>query len=117
MNLEEKLTALLKTICLRVKPDFAPINTERPYITYQQIGGQAPDFLDGAVPTIENAEIQINVWADSRMVAKGLMRQIEVALIQAAELQASPVSACVSDFDPDIPIYGSRQDFSVWADR
>jgi len=117
MTLEEKLTALLKTICPRVKPDFAPVNTERPYITYQQIGGEAPDFLDGAVPTVENAEIQINVWADSRSAAKGLMMRIEVALIQATALQASPVSASVSDFDVDIPVYGSRQDFSVWSNR
>lgn len=117
MNLEQKLVALIRTICPRVSPDFAPTNTARPYVTFQQIGGEVPTFVDNTVPSIENAEIQINVWTDSRLEAKGLMKLIEEALIVSTTVQARPLSACVSDFDADMAVYGSRQDFSIWADR
>lgn len=117
MILEQKLVALIRTVCPRVSPDFAPTNTPRPYVTFQQVGGQALSFVDNTVPSIENAEIQVNVWADSRLEAKSLMKLIEEALIVTTAVQARPLSACVSDFDSDMAVYGSRQDFSIWADR
>lgn len=117
MTLEEHLTALLQGICPRAYCDFAPVGTERPYVTYQQIGGEVVDFLDNTLPSKENAQIQVNVWSDTRAEAKALIKQVEAAMIAATMFQASPQAAAVSDFDPDIPVYGSRQDFSVWADR
>ena len=117
MMLEEKLVALIRPICPRVRPDFAPANTERPYVTFQQIGGEVPTFLDDQIPTSENAEVQVNVWASSRVEAKTLMKKIEETLLQATSVAARPLSACSGDFDADMEIYGSRQDFSIWADR
>jgi hypothetical protein len=117
MTLEEKLTALLRTICPRSYCDFAPTDTLRPYVTYQQIGGEALTFMDNAVPSKENAEIQVNVWSDSRLEAKSLIKQIEAALIQTIDMQARPVSASRADFDADMKWYGASQDFTIWADR
>lgn len=117
MMLEEQLVALMRPLCPRVHPDFAPTNTLRPYVTFQQVGGVALDFVDTTVPSKENAEVQVNVWASTRKEAKTLMKQIEVALIQATAIDARPVSACASDFDADMEVYGSRQDFSIWAER
>lgn len=117
MTLEEKLFAALTAICPRVFQDFAPTNTPRPYVTFQQIGGETVEFLDRAVASKENAYVQVNVWADTRKEAKGTIQQIEVALVQATEFQASPQAAPSNDFDPDMDRYSSMQDFSVWADR
>jgi len=117
MTVETDLTALLKTICTRTFPDFAPVGTARPYVTYQQIGGAAPVFVDNTVPDTENGEFQINVWADTRMQAKDLIKQIEAALILETQFQARPIGAAVSDFDADVPVYGARQDFSIWSVR
>lgn len=117
MTLEEKLVALLKSICPRTFPDFAPTDTQRPYVTWQQIGGDTVDFIDNAVPSQENALIQVNVWSDRRTEAKDVIKQIEAALIQAPGLQARPQGAAASDADPDMGRYCSRQDFSIWADR
>jgi len=108
---------LLRAICPRTFCDFAPTDTPRPYVTYQQFGGEVPSFLDRTVPDKENASIQINVWSDTRAEAKGLIKQIEAAMIGATVFQASPQAACSSDFDADMARYGSRQDFSVWSDR
>ena len=45
--METDLTTLLLAICPRVFPDVAPLSTARPYITYQQIGGQSLRFVEG----------------------------------------------------------------------
>jgi hypothetical protein len=117
MTLESTLVAVLKTVCVRTFVNFAQSNTQRPYVTFQQIGGQAIDVLGREVPSKENAEMQINVWADSGSEAKTLIKSIEQALILSTEFQAAPLAAAASDFDSDIPVHGSRQDFSIWADR
>jgi hypothetical protein len=117
MTLEELLQTELLAVCPRSFSDFAPTDTPRPYVTWQQVGGEALQFIDRTVPSKENAVIQVNVWADSRMQAKSLIRAIEVRLIGATSIQASPEAAAVSDFDPDMDRFCSRQDFNVWADR
>ncbi|MBD8531574.1 MULTISPECIES: DUF3168 domain-containing protein [unclassified Massilia] len=117
MTLEEKLFAELVAVCSRVFPDFASTGTERPYVTFQQIGGQSIACLDNTLPSKENADMQINVWADSRKQAKTLILAIEARLTGATTIQASPQGAAVSDFDADMARYCSRQDFNIWADR
>lgn len=117
MSLESTLTALLKTVSPRTFADFAPATTERPYITFQQIGGQVISLLTNQVASKENAEMQINVWADSRTAAKTAIKQIEAALVGSGDFIARPLGAAVSDFDADMNRFCSRQDFSIWADR
>lgn len=117
MGLEEKLTALLSEICPNTFCDFAPIDTPRPYVTWQQIGGDADTYIDRVVSSKRNAFIQVNVWSDRREEANTMMLQIEAALIEAVQLQAEPMAAMSSDFDADMLRYGSQQDFSIWADR
>jgi hypothetical protein len=117
MTLESKLIAILKTLTPRTFADFAPTTTERPYITFQQIGGEVIRPLANVMPSKENAEMQINVWADSRPAAKAAIKQIEAMLTETFELTARAQGAAVSDFDADMERYCSRQDFSIWADR
>ena len=117
MALESSIQTLLLTLCDRVFTDFAPMSTTRPYITWQQIGGQAVTFYENAVPSKENALIQVNVWASTRSEATSLSKQIEEAFTEATTFQSRPVSARVNDADPDLKIYSNRQDFTCWADR
>jgi hypothetical protein len=117
MAIEKALREVLLAVCPRVFYDFAPVSTPRPYITFQQIGGAAPSYVDATVSSKLNGEFQINVWADKRIEASGLARQIEAALIAAPAFDARPVGALVADFDADIPVYGARQDFDIWSDR
>jgi len=117
MTLEERLYIELAAVCPRAFPDFAPPETERPYVTFQQVGGEVVQCLDNTVPSKENAAMQINVWADSRKAAKSVILAIEARLSVATVIQASPIAAAVSDFDVDMERYCSRQDFDIWADR
>jgi hypothetical protein len=101
----------------RCFPDFAPVGTPRPYITYQQVGGDAVVFTSGELGDHENAEMQVNVWDDTRTGANQVAAAVEVALVAATAFCARPRAARVSTPDAAIPVYGTRQDFSIWAPR
>jgi len=118
MTLEAKLFALLTSLVAgRIFPDVAPFDTPRPYIVWQQIGGQAVTFLENTVPSKRNATVQIMAWADTRAAANDLALAIESSLTLATTLQARPITAHVAEHEPDLVRYGARQDFSIWADR
>jgi hypothetical protein len=117
MTVEADLVTVLETVADRVFLDFAKVSTARPYVTLQQVGGWGVSFSDATVPDSKHGEFQVNVWADSRVAAAALMLQVEAALIQASQFVARPIAAPVSDFDADVPVYGSRQSFSVFSDR
>lgn len=119
MTIEQALYAVLSPLCPRVFPDVAAFDTARPYVTWQQIGGQALMYTEGAMAANQNAFVQINVWADTRAAANTLARQIEAALVASASMQAEPLSALTGTVEDDIEPrrYGAMQDFSIWAPR
>src|SRR5574338_499613 len=114
MTVEADLVATLVPLCPRVFPDVAPFDTPRPYLTYQQIGGEVLRPLAREVPDKQNGYFQINVWADTRAGAANLALQIEAALRQAVVFQSGPLSAPIAEHEPDLERYGTRQDFSIW---
>jgi hypothetical protein len=117
MTLEEKLTELLRAICPRVFRGTADLNTPKPYITYQRLGGQSLAFMDNAIPSQRNALVQVNVWATSPIEADALIQQVEVALRGATGMQATPEAESRDASEPDMNLAGASQDFSIWADR
>lgn len=114
MSFESDLLNLLHAVTPRVFPDFAPVKTQRPYVTFQQIGGHVLNPLANEAPGARNSEMQITVWSDTRAEALQISRAIEDAMRVATQFSARPVAAAVSDFDAEIPVYGCRQDFSAW---
>jgi len=100
----------------RVYPDIGKEGTALPYITYQDIGGDAVNFIDGAVPSKANARVQVNVWAKTRAEAKDLARRVEYALRAVPALQTLVIGAPATTHDPGTKYYGTIQDFSVWTD-
>ena len=118
MTVESNIFDELKSLVgNRVFPDVAPIYTERPYITYQQIGGDVTVFTDDSIAQTENGRFQINVWSSTRATAKQIIKQVEAALIVSAFFQARPESAPISTYDSDVNVYGAMQDFSIWSSR
>lgn len=115
MSVDTQIFAALSSLAGgRVFPDVAPEVTVRPYLTYQQVGGDALNYLEATVPGKRNARIQINAWADTRLAASELSEQAEDALRLAAGLQAEVLGARVSIYEEDTRLRGARQDFSVW---
>ncbi len=115
MTTESLLNDALKTLVSnRVYPDVAPENTTRPYITYQQVGGEGVNFVDVTVPSKKHSRFQVNVWADTRAAAAALAIQVEDALRVVTALQTTVLSAPVATYDPATKYKGTRQDYSFW---
>lgn len=118
MSLEGDIySALSSLVSGRVFPDLAPHETAVPYITYQQIGGAAENFLEATFVGKRNSRVQINCWASTRLAANDLARDAEEALIES-DLKAYVLGA-FGNFAPPDPgdaeqHYGTHQDFSVW---
>lgn len=118
MTVESDLYNTVKTLVSnRVFPDVAPAGTTMPYITYQQVGGDAVTFLERALPSKKHGEFQLNVWCTSRSEAAALILQIESALVLATVFQAEPKMAPIAGYSDDMNTYGYLQHFSIWSDR
>lgn len=114
MSLEIQIFQALKDLVdERVYPDIAP-DAELPYITYQQVGGEAVNFVDGAIPDRSNARIQIDVWAATRLQASQISAAVESTIRALSALQPTVLSARVDTYDPPTGARGAMQDFSLW---
>lgn len=98
----------------RVFPDVAPAGTARPHITWQQFGGKVINPIANESPGKRNANIQINVWADTRLGAVNLALDVEDAI---RAIGGRPLAASISLYEPDTKLYGTIQEFSIWGDR
>lgn len=116
MTVETSLVAVLQAVCARVFPDVAPYGTTRPFVTYQQIGGEVVNYLDPTLPNRKNGYFQINVWSATRAEAAALALAIESALRVATAFVARPLAAPMATHDADVGLYGTAQDFTIWSD-
>lgn len=113
MSLESQIVAALTgLVANRVYPDIAADGATLPYITYQQVGGDAINFVEGSIPGTRNARVQVNVWAASRAAASTLGDLVEDAL-RLAPLQTTVLGARVATFETK-DLRGFRQDFDFW---
>lgn len=118
MTMEADLVSALGALVDgRVFPDIAPDQSPLPRIVYQQVGGRSISYLSGETPDMENARMQISVWAASRAEAKTLIKACEAALGATQLFAAEPLGMSVSVHEPDTGLYGSHQDFSIWSAR
>ncbi|HYD58968.1 MAG TPA: DUF3168 domain-containing protein [Noviherbaspirillum sp.] len=118
MTVEASIFDLLKgLVSTRVYPDVAPANVAKPYIVYQQVGGDVVTFVDNMVPSKQNGRFQFSTWAATRAAAATLALQVENSLTTAVAFQARPLGAPTARYEPDGPVYGAQQDFSIWSDR
>lgn len=114
MSLESDIKTVLNSLVgNRVYPDVAPANVVKPFIVWQQVGGEAVNFMDPTIPSKRNARIQISVWATTRLSASDISRQAEDAM-RAAALNTTVLGAGVATYETETGLYGMRQDFSIW---
>lgn len=115
MSVEQSIyDALRVMVANRVYPDVAPDGVARPYITYQQVGGQSVNFLEPGTPSMKNGRFRVTVWAATRTEAAALMRQIEDALRVVPALHTTVLTGAAAMTDPETPLKGAQQDFSFW---
>lgn len=117
MSLETDLVAVLLTQCPRVFPGSAPANEPRPFVTWEQLGGDAARYVDNTPMARRLALVQIDTWADTRAQAMQLARQIEDALCAATTITARPLSDQSGRQDEYVDAHGVSQDFEVLGAR
>jgi hypothetical protein len=118
MTIEQDMVTAIKTVTPRVFADFADFNTQRPFVTFQRLGGKSYNYLDATAPNIRHCMFQVNVWAATRAESDSLARQIEDALRASSLFTAQPDGEPAATFDDDATdLRGTRQDFSVWQNR
>ena len=115
MATEAQFVAAVKVILPRFAAMRMAAGTAKPYGHYQQVGGQAPNFLGGGVGGRRHARMQINVWAANTLQAKTLMRAIE-EMLKASPFFADAMGAVMDREDPVTKECGAQQDFGVWLE-
>ena len=119
MSYEAALVAALSPLVGgRVYPDEAATQQDGAYILWQQVGGEAVNALDGALPGLRHARVQVDCWSGTRKASSDLARAAEAALLAAypAALPQPPYvyGAFVSRYERDLRLYGTTQDFGIW---
>jgi len=118
MTVESDLYGILKgLVSNRCFPDFAPLGTVRPFITFEQVGGEALSFLDGTLPDKKHGRFEVSVYADSRAACAAVALQVEGVLAAATVFQSTAIHAPISDYADEVKIYSSTQNFSVFSTR
>ena len=118
MTIESDLFDNLKgLVSNRCYPDFAPVGTVRPFICFEQTGGEAMHYLEGTLPDKKHGRFEVSVYADTRAACAALALQVEAALAAETAFSATALHAPISDYAGDVMIYSSTQNFSVFSDR
>lgn len=118
MTVESSIFTTLKgLVSSRCFPDFAPLGTVRPFITFEQTGGDALNFIDGALPDKKHGRFEIGVYADTRAECASIALAVEAAMAASTSFVASAIHAPISDYASDVKIYSSTQNFSVFSTR
>ena len=118
MTVEADLFNTLKTLVSnRCFPDFAPLGTVRPFITFEQTGGDAMHYLEGTLPDKKHGRFEIGVYADTRANCASIALQVETAMAAATVFTATAIHAPISDYASEVKIYSSTQNFSVFSTR
>lgn len=116
MTVEAALQAALSPLA-STWPDFAPYGTARPFICYEQVGGEAISYLGGALPSKKHGRFSIGVYADTRAQCAAIALQVEAVLSALTNIQATAIVAPNSSYEGELKIYGCTQTFSIWSDR
>lgn len=117
MTFEAQLFGVLQTACPRTFPDVAPLGAATPYVTWQALGGESLRFVDNTAADKRNVLLQVSCYAETRLIATTLIRQIEEDLCASALFIASPEGESLSTYEADTLLYGSIQRFSIYAAR
>ena len=118
MTVESDLFGLLKgLVSNRCFPDFAPLGTVRPFIVFEQVGGEVFSYTEGTLPDKKHGRFEISVYADSRAACAAVALQVESVMVGATVFQSTAIHAPISDYADEVKIYSSTQNFSVFSSR
>lgn len=83
-----------------------------PYITWQVISG-APENYQGQAPNVDNARVQINIWARD----EASCRTTATAARDVLDTHGHQALLMGPERDPETKSYRIQMDYSFWTDR
>ena len=94
MTIESDVHAAIATVCPRVHAVLAPLRTQRPYVTVQNIGGDPTYYLNRSAADKRVLRLLVKTWANSKAESLDLIRQVEQSGLHGSQLrQQSGVAA------------------------
>lgn len=118
-TLEESFAAVLVAQCARSYPSSAPVDTTRPYVTWEHVGGDPMRYMDGTASAQRIALLQVAVWDTTKLQALALAKAIEDALCASALFTCKPSDGVQGRYEDEVepPLYGTVQTFEVLGAR
>lgn len=111
--MDEVLHAAIAAVVPNCYGTVAPANAPKPYVIWQRIGGDPPEYLDNEDPQVDEALVQVEIFAAEILEPKQLMKTLTTALRLHADLTIRPSGGLRDDFDHDMQLFSASRDFSV----
>lgn len=100
------------SVSARVYPLIMPQDPTLPAITYQRMGSDPVNDLQG-YSGLENAHILVNAWATRYDTAKELAEDVHEAMNNSTAFKCLMVND-MDGYEPEVGLYVVSQDFSCW---
>lgn len=115
MSYEAPLRELLQPLFAGgVFPDTLPdAHKIFPAAVYNQVGGEETWYVDNSIPDHLNARVQITIFAEDRVQANDLARNVGKRLADNNFI-VRPIGAFTGGYDDANGIYMTHRDFSLW---
>lgn len=111
--MDEVLHAAIAAVIPSCYGTVAPANATKPYAIWQRIGGDPSEYLDNEDPQVDQALVQVEIFAAEILEPKGLMNALSTALRQHPDLTIRPNGGLRDDFDHDMQLFSAARDFTV----
>ncbi len=111
--MDEVLHAAIAAVIPNCYGTVAPANAPKPYVIWQRIGGDPSEYLDNEDPQVDQALVQVDIFALEIMEPKQLMKALAAALRQHPDLTIRPNGGMRDDFDHDMQLFSAARDFTV----
>lgn len=111
--MDEALHAAIAAVIPNCYGTVAPANAPTPYVIWQRLDGEAPEYLDNEEPQVETATVQVEIFSLDILEPKRLMPQLRAALRQHPDLTIRPSGGFRDDYHHDMELHSAAQDFEV----
>lgn len=111
--MDEVLHAAIAAVIPNCYGTVAPSNAAKPYVIWQRMGGDPSEYLDNEDPQVDQALVQVEIFAAEILEPKGMMSALSTALRQHPELTIRPNGGLRDDFDHDMQLFSAARDFTV----
>jgi hypothetical protein len=116
---ETVFTALAPLVQGKCYPSIAPDHTTPPYLVYTRVASTPENTLADGQP-IQQARLQIDIYAQGYAAAQALAGQVEAAMIGLNNAAPAPDGRGVvmllelDEFEADLKYHRIIHDYSIW---